>query len=398
MKEWRESKMMKKRWPDAYKIIEVLEGAGFEAFVVGGAVRDYVRGVDANDVDITTNALPHQIQSLFPNTIDVGIEHGTIIVVLDLPIEVTTYRSESSYSDYRRPDQVTFVRSLKEDLKRRDFTINAMALTKEDEIIDFFNGRQDIEKQIIRAVGEPAQRFSEDALRMLRAIRFSSQLGYELDTPTYNAIKELYSLVSHVSMERVKVELEKIWISNYPSKGMNLFIESDLASCFEGQWMSPTKSWDQFNSYGKRKNGWAFFSTLQERKNVENLLSYYKCSNDEKKYVRLVLSAMDELIQGPWSTYDIFYYPIEALNAAQAFSTSGSIYSLDKLHALKAELPIQSIRDLVINGNDLIAWSNKKRGPWIKETMNQLILEVLNKNVSNDIDSIKDWFTHEFRN
>lgn len=165
----------------AIPVIRKIEAAGFEAYFVGGSVRDTLLGQKIHDVDIATSAFPEEIKQLFPKTIDIGIEHGTVLVFHEEEqYEITTFRTESTYQDYRRPDSVSFVRTLEEDLKRRDFTINAFALKEDGEIIDLFDGLTDLENHVLRAVGRPFERFHEDALRMMRGLRFVSQLGFKL--------------------------------------------------------------------------------------------------------------------------------------------------------------------------------------------------------------------------
>ena len=393
---------MENRWPDAYKVISVLENAGFEAYVVGGAVRDFVRGVQANDVDITTNALPQQVKELFEHTIDVGIEHGTVLVVLSEPIEVTTFRSETTYSDHRRPDEVKFVHTLKEDLKRRDFTINSMALTKEDKLIDFFGGSSDLEKGTIKAVGNPKERFSEDALRMLRAIRFSAQLNFTLDSSTQAAIKELHPLISHISIERVKVELEKIWVSNYPSKGMDLFVSTGISQHFVGNWVDSISKWGDFNSFGMKANGWAFFILMNKDSNHTELLSAFKCSNSEKKHVKEVLRAVESLNNGSWDSVELFQFSDEVLIAAASYGrvlfNIEHSYTPEILREEKKKLAISSKRDVVVSGNDLMEWKQEKRGPWIKEALDKLTIMILNEELKNDRTQIKEWFFREYIN
>lgn len=393
---------MKTRWPEAYKVIETLENAGFEAYVVGGAVRDFLRNVNANDVDVTTNATPNEVKQLFPHTIDVGIEHGTVLVVLKETIEVTTFRSEATYSDFRRPDAVTFVRTLQEDLQRRDFTMNAMALSKTDELIDYFGGREDIKRNIVRAVGDPTKRFSEDALRMLRAIRFSAQLNYSLHADTLQAIQSLHHLIAHVSMERVKVELEKIWISNYVANGMELFVSSQLAANFRGDWKTYCPSWESFSSFGKTANGWAFFALMQQPTEVAAYLSYYKCSNAEKAHVNHILAAVQQLEKGYWSPYNFFQFDEDVLIAAASFAKQlrnmEATYTVEQIQQTKAALPITSVKEVVVNGNDLMEWTQKKRGPWIREVFEKITLEIVNGTLMNDRKWIKEWFFREYVN
>lgn len=198
-------------------IIHSIQAAGFEAYAVGGCVRDSILGRVPDDWDITTSAKPEDIKKLFKRTIDTGIEHGTVTVMLGKEgFEVTTYRIDGEYEDSRHPKEVTFTSNLREDLKRRDFTINAMAYNDEVGLVDIFEGISDIEKKVIRCVGDAKERFTEDALRMMRAVRFSAQLGYSIDEKTKDAIKELAPTLTKISAERIQVELVKLVVSKNP--------------------------------------------------------------------------------------------------------------------------------------------------------------------------------------
>ena len=217
---------------DVKNIIEVLESNGHEAYAVGGCVRDCILGKIPHDWDITTSAKPEEVKALFKKTFDTGIEHGTVTVLLNgTGFEVTTYRVDGKYEDGRHPKQVTFTASLEEDLKRRDFTINAMAYNDTRGLVDLFDGMKDLENGLIKAVGDPLERFSEDALRMLRALRFAAQLGFEIDKATYEAIKELAPTLERISAERVQVELVKLITSPYPQK-MRQVYEAGLTKVF----------------------------------------------------------------------------------------------------------------------------------------------------------------------
>ena len=204
---------------DVSKIINILESNGHEAYAVGGCVRDCILGKIPHDWDITTSALPEQVKSLFDRTFDTGIEHGTVTVLLHGEgYEVTTYRVDGKYEDGRHPKEVTFTASLEEDLKRRDFTINAMAYSENRGLVDLFGGKEDLDAGIIKAVGNPTERFTEDALRMLRALRFSAQLGFEIETETYNAICKLAPTLDRISAERIQVEMVKLVTSDHPER------------------------------------------------------------------------------------------------------------------------------------------------------------------------------------
>ena len=205
-------------------IMERLTEAGYEAYCVGGCVRDSLLGRAPEDWDITTSALPEQVKSLFSNTVDTGIQHGTVMIVRKgTGYEVTTYRIDGEYKDGRHPEQVTFTRSLEEDLKRRDFTINAFAYNKETGLVDLFGGLDDLEAKVIKAVGDPDKRFEEDALRIMRAIRFSAQLGFSVEETTYDAISNHADCLAQVSMERIRVEFEKTLVSKNSGKVKEFF-------------------------------------------------------------------------------------------------------------------------------------------------------------------------------
>ncbi len=225
----------------ALQIINTLESAGHEAWLVGGCVRDLLLERIPEDWDITTRALPEDIQGCFEQTVPTGIAHGTVTVLLEgFSYEVTTYRSESTYSDFRRPDQVTFVADIREDLARRDFTINALAWHPTRGLIDPFEGQQDLTAGLVRAVGNPEERFREDALRMLRAVRFAAQLDCEVDPATLEAIAAQAPNILYVSGERIRVELDKWLMSGNVRRwvllresGLMRWILPELDRCFE---------------------------------------------------------------------------------------------------------------------------------------------------------------------
>lgn len=200
-------------------IISRLQDAGYEAYAVGGCVRDSYMGRIPNDWDITTNALPAQVKEIFRRTIDVGIEHGTVKVMMGNDgYEVTTYRIDGEYEDSRHPKEVTFTSDLAEDLRRRDFTINAMAYSEKTGLVDLFGGMQDLKDGVIRAVGDPAERFDEDALRMLRALRFSAAFDFKIEDETAKAISRLCGNLANISAERIRTELEKLICSDHPGR------------------------------------------------------------------------------------------------------------------------------------------------------------------------------------
>lgn len=209
-------------------IINILESHGFEAYVVGGCVRDSILGRVPNDWDITTDALPEKVMEVFKDigatVVPTGIKHGTVTVIINNDsYEITTYRIDGEYKDSRRPEEVIFTSKLEEDLARRDFTINAMAFNPKEGLKDYFNGIDDLKERKIRTVRNPMDRFEEDALRMLRAIRFSAQLTFDIEEETIEAIKKLSSNIKNISVERIREEFNKIILSDNPKAIYDLY-------------------------------------------------------------------------------------------------------------------------------------------------------------------------------
>ncbi len=263
------------------KIIDTLYSAGYEAYAVGGCIRDCLLSKNPYDWDITTNARPDEVKKLFKKTLDTGIKHGTVSVLFKeddhfKSYEVTTYRCDGLYSDGRHPDEVTFVNNLREDLARRDFTINAIAYNEKVGIVDEFCGMKDLENKIVRAVGNPENRFKEDALRMMRAIRFSAQLSFDIDKETYDAIIKLSDNLSHVSKERIAVELIKVLLSDNPQK-VYLFYDTKLSKFI-------TPDFDKLNKeklFKSSKKHIALFSLLFTNADIaKNILLDLKLDMD----------------------------------------------------------------------------------------------------------------------
>ena len=270
---------------DVKKIIEILNKAGYEAYAVGGCVRDSILGRVPGDWDITTAAKPNEIKSLFRRTIDTGIEHGTVTVRMSgSSYEVTTYRIDGEYEDSRHPKEVTYTASLTEDLKRRDFTINAMAYSDDKGLVDIYGGLSDIEKRIIRCVGSPSERFTEDALRILRAIRFSAQLGFSIDTDTWECICALGKRLKNISKERIYVELNKTLLSDNP-KYIKLIYDARIAE-YMAKDLINIKLIEKLEDIKKLKKErhirWAAFSSESSEDILRSVLLELKSDNDTK--------------------------------------------------------------------------------------------------------------------
>ncbi|MDN7244035.1 CCA tRNA nucleotidyltransferase [Planococcus shenhongbingii] len=370
----------------ALKVVQTLEKGGFEAYIVGGAVRDLLLGKTPQDIDVATNAAPQEVKTLFSRTIDTGIDHGTVLVLLDgVGIEVTTYRTEGMYSDSRRPDSVEFVQSLEEDLKRRDFTINAMALDKERHIIDPFEGKKDIEKRLIRAVGNPDERFQEDALRMLRAVRFSGQLDFKIDSITLASIRKQAQGIQSVAVERLKNELDKIMVQGHTARSMSYLKESGLTKYLPAGEYFET-DWSSYEPVDIAASGWAYMLYRQNREFKD--IRVYKFSNEERKLIEQSLKAA-RLEQ--WDIWTYYHFSGQQLAIAAALTGVEA-----DIAAGKAALPIQSKSEIAANGIDLMEWSGKKQGPWIRQWIEQMERSIVSGKLKNDKEIIKDWFTNEY--
>lgn len=283
------------------QIISRLEKADFEAYAVGGCVRDSILGRSPEDWDITTSAKPEEVKKLFSTTIDTGLQHGTVTVVIEKEgFEVTTFRLDGDYTDGRHPDRVAFTSSLTEDLRRRDFTINAMAYSEKRGLIDEFDGERDLEDGVIRAVGDACERFSEDALRMLRAIRFAGQLNFKIADETFDAIKELSPNIAKVSVERIAKELEKLLLSGNPEyialvyeTGIFSVIAPEVAMLFENDEISASIKALSKASFPEKKELYqirlAIFLEGLGADKAANLLKRLKLDNDTINTVKKLL-------------------------------------------------------------------------------------------------------------
>lgn len=382
------------------KVIERLEDNGHEAVFVGGAVRDYLLGRAAKDFDIATSAEPSEVKALFSNTVDIGIAHGTVLVIIGKePLEVTTFRTDGTYSDHRRPDDVLFVKSLREDLLRRDFTINALAMRANGELVDLFGGQRDINKQMIRAVGNPVDRFQEDALRMLRAVRFSSVLDFTIDEGTYQAIRTRASQIRHVSIERVKIEMDKLFVGSNPAQAFNYLENTGLGDALP---LFPDKMEALSNCLPFRSSieGWAYLMLAGGFK-PSDVSSAYKLSTKERK----IIASIDELFEkrknGFFERQDLYQFETIILTTTErffaAFHDKAKTETVSFIEAKKAALPIQSLQELKIDGADLIEWAGCKGGPWTGKWLKKIEQAVLNSVCENESTKIRDWFIHEFR-
>lgn len=382
------------------KVIATLEAAGYEAVFVGGAVRDFVLGKPATDIDVATSAEPQEVKAVFPYTIDIGIEHGTVLVIMDgEPIEVTTYRTEGTYSDQRRPDEVYFVRTLKEDLLRRDFTMNALAMTKDGKLIDLFGGKEDLAQRLIRAVGNPTDRFREDALRMLRAVRFSAVLNFEIEEQTLFAIRTNADRLQSVSVERIKAEMDRLFLGINPSKAFYYFNETGLSASLP-LFPSSTALLQQLSTFKDAKVGWATLMVVGHF-SANAIAKAYRLSKEERQFLQQIEQLMMKRASSPYTIEDYYQYSVEVLQTTESLycfiHNQTEQVNFKDIEKRKKSLPLQSKNDLVVRGSHLITWSEDKGGPWTSAWLEKIEREVLHGRCRNDLKAIKEWFLHEYK-
>ncbi|WP_281164964.1 CCA tRNA nucleotidyltransferase [Liquorilactobacillus sicerae] len=380
----------------ALPILTKIQAAGFEAYFVGGSVRDLLLGKQPHDVDIATSAYPAEIKSIFSRTVDTGIKHGTVTVLAkSAAYEITTFRTESGYQDFRRPDQVTFVRSLQDDLKRRDLTINALAMDSAGQVIDLFNGLTDLRAGIIRAVGVPAERFHEDALRMMRTVRFASQLAFEIEPQTLAAIDQNAELLLKIAVERIHEEWQKLLLGQDVQLGLAPFIQTGLFRyCPQMRdYQVPLQrmlTLPKLN-FKTAAAAWGLFAYLANfsPSKLGNFLKSWKSSNqliEETKKILQVLLLLTQRDLKPSELYQ-FGWPI-IQQAGEAANLLGINLDLIQLQQIYQQLPIKSTKELVINGGILLKNSNLKPGPKLGKILKQLEIEVVEKKVPNQLDSL----------
>lgn len=431
---------------DVKKIIEIIEKAGYEAYAVGGCVRDSLLMRNPNDWDITTSAKPEKVKELFKKTIDTGIEHGTVTVMMHhVGYEVTTYRIDGEYEDARHPKNVTFTSNLIEDLKRRDFTINAMAYNDRSGIVDAFDGISDLEKGIIRAVGNPRERFDEDALRMMRAVRFSAQLGYSIEEDTKRAIQELSPNLQKISAERIQVELVKLVSSDHPEKMRDLYetgITAVILPEFDKAMLTAQNN--PHHCYTVGEHIIQSMAASDADKNIRLAMLYHdigkpeclttdekgidhfyghpevsgrickaslrklKFDNDtihtvvqlvthhdyqilpEKKYVRRAMNRIGK---------DIFPLLLKVkqadLHAQSTYQREEKQEKLDEICTLYKEIIQENecvdLKGLAVTGSDLIAWGMKP-GRELGEMLSQLLAIVIDDPAKNQKETLKEIF------
>lgn len=403
-----------KLWSEGLKVVRRLAQAGHEAYLVGGCVRDRMIGRPLHDIDIATSAMPEAVQALFPRTLPTGLQHGTVTVMVDgTPFEVTTYRTESGYSDARRPDEVTFVSDIREDLSRRDFTFNAMAVGLDGAVLDPFGGREDLAAGIVRTVGAAADRFGEDALRMLRAIRFGAELGFELSAETREGIETQKHRLAQVAMERIGAEWDKMMAGQGPDQACAWLRESGLLAFTKEPLYSPA---DTLPAPALRLSGmdgadirWAAYwigagATEQEAVaacktlrmsgkravrisgvvGVERRLSATAGHGADDKRTLALLEGCDRVA---WIEAVLaFGKPAAEDWLAIREAVRGGEGSVER--EWLAAMPITRVAELAVRGDELSKAIGRAPGPWVAESLNRLLANVAFGRVDNAKDAL----------
>lgn len=385
----------------AKPIIETLIKAGYEAYFVGGSVRDFLLGRPIGDVDIATSALPQDVTSLFKKTIPVGIEHGTVIVVLhDECYEVTTYRVDGDYKDFRHPSKVEFVSSLESDLQRRDFTINAMAMDYDGIIIDPLDGKKDLEGKYIQTVGNPDERFLEDPLRMMRAFRFISQLEFELSDDTKKSIKKNGSYLEKISVERILIEFEKLLIGKARKKALSLIVELQIYN-YLPLLVNKREELIEFSEACANHSLhldelWTLLILILKIDKIDHFFKQWKSSNERIKTCVSYINAIAELQKNnELSPFFVYTYGLSVLKSSIKIycilEQKQSEMMILKLQEIYDGLPIHSRKELAVSGNDLMGLYNKQGGPWLSHLITVVERAVVNGEVINNKAEIKEW-------
>ena len=373
-------------------VIGKIRDAGYEAFAVGGCVRDTLLGRTPEDWDVTTSARPEAVKAIFERTVDTGLQHGTVTVLKNRKgYEVTTYRIDGEYHDGRHPDSVEFTPDLLEDLKRRDFTINAMAYSHETGIVDEFGGMEDLKAGIVRCVGRPEDRFTEDALRLLRALRFSAQLGFEIEESTYAAIKTIAPNLAKVSKERVQAELTKLLLSAHPERILLLKetgLSAQIVPGFDAVF-APALFSKLSQLPAEKSLRWAGFLLCQSTKQAEAVLKGLKMDNE-------TIGNVSRMIEGAKKTLPLEKPAVRrAMSRYTAYQLEGALKLKElmgspdagEIRRLREEIirdgDCVSLKDLAVKGRDLLE-AGVERGPMVGEILNHLFDLVLLHPEKND--------------
>lgn len=372
------------KFKGAIDILKIFNKNGYEAYFVGGCVRDYLLGEEFSDIDITTNALPEEVKKIFRKSIDTGIQHGTVTILVNGEgYEVTTFRTEDEYINHRSPEKVEFVSNLREDLDRRDFTINAMALDSNGILFDYHNGEKDLSSGVIRTVNNPNDRFYEDALRMLRAFRFSSKLGFEIEYDTLEAIKKNAELIKFVSIERIVNEFKKLLSGKGNLRSLELLLDSKLNTYIP--FLEEIEIIQDFSKY-------SFCQSLYILSKINNIsfdtLKTLKLSNKEIKLIKEYDKIKEDFINNVPLELILYKYNFEdVVFVAEYFSYN------NRNNIESCKLTINSFDEVDITSQEIISTIGEKPGPWIKSVVSELEREILLNRLDNNRKDILDFLS-----
>lgn len=394
-------KKLPSEFQEALPILEKIRKAGYEAYFVGGSVRDAILGRPIHDVDIASSSYPEETKAIFERTIDVGIEHGTVLVLENhQEYEITTFRTEDVYVDFRRPSAVNFVRSLEEDLKRRDFTVNAFALSEEGEIIDLFNGLEDLENRILRAVGIATDRFNEDALRIMRGFRFQASLGFDLEVATFKAMTDCAPLLEKISVERVFIELDKLLLAPFWRKGLEGVIASQsyqYLPLLQNSQLSLEKLFQLKMDYNftSSEQAWtALLLTLDENK-VSAFFKKWKTSRDFAKKVEQLVEIYRLREKASLNRRDVYRYDRNLLLSAEELRQAhGLPVDFQTIEELYDSLAIHDKHEMVVNGGMLMKEYDLKPGPGLGQVLSAIEWAIVDGELENDKKAIGDFLSH----
>lgn len=372
------------KFKGAIDILKIFDRNGYEAYFVGGCVRDYLLGEEFSDIDITTNALPEEVKKIFRKSIDTGIQHGTVTILVNGEgYEVTTFRTEDEYTNHRAPEKVEFVSNLREDLDRRDFTINAMALDSNGKLYDYHNGEKDLFSGVIRTVNNPNERFYEDALRMLRAFRFSSKLGFEIEKDTLEAIKKNTELIKFVSIERIVNEFKKLLSGKGNLRSLELLLDSKLNTYIP--FLEEIEIIQDFSKY-------SFCQSLYILSKINDIsfdiLKELKLSNKEVKLIKEFDKINTDFVRKIPLELILYKYNFEdVVFIAEYFSYN------NRNNIENCKLTINSFDEVDITSQEIISTIGEKPGPWIKSVVSELEHEILLNRLDNNRKDILDFLS-----
>ncbi|MBF1712735.1 MAG: CCA tRNA nucleotidyltransferase [Streptococcus intermedius] len=386
---------MPSEFQEALPVLKKIKNAGFDAYFVGGSVRDALLERPIHDVDIASSSYPEETKHIFERTIDVGIEHGTVLVLEDNhEYEVTTFRTEDLYVDYRRPSHVTFVRSLKEDLKRRDFTINALALDEAGNVIDLFEGLDDLKHQILRAVGIPSERFNEDALRIMRGFRFQAALGFDLDTDTFQAMKLCAPLLEKISVERTFIEFDKLLTSFYWRKGLKSLIASGAMNYLPDMRNHQSQLETLFNfqvdfQFTSSEQAWAALLMALQVKNIKRFLKHWRTSNEFQKRVEQIVMIFNLRQTHFLDKEECYRFELDLIIQAEEIrQAQGLAIDFKRIYSTYDSLIIHDKHEIVVNGGLLIKEFGFKPGPALGQLLTEIEMAIVNGVLDNRLEAI----------